>query len=144
MNRIARRITVLAIAVGAALPMSACAAAPSSTAKPQEQAKVEAVGDTGLKKLTLTDKAVQRLGITTAPVGAAGAQLQMPYSALLYLPDGTTFAYTNPEGTSYVRAAVGVQAIQGDQVVLVSGPPAGTAVVTTGGAELWGAEFGIK
>jgi hypothetical protein len=68
----------------------------------------------------------------------------MPYAALLYLPDGTTITYTNPDGHSYVREQVTVESIRDDQAVLTAGPPAGTKVVTTGGAELWGAEFGIK
>ena len=144
MHRTTRWIAALAVVAGVALPLAGCAAPPSSTAKPQEQAKVEPVGDSGVKKLTLTDKAVERLGITTATVSQEGAALVMPYSALLYLPDGTTFAYTNPDGHSYVRQTVAVSTIRGDQVVLVSGPAAGTAVVTTGGTELWGAEFGIK
>jgi hypothetical protein len=39
---------------------------------------------------------------------------------------------------------VAVESVRGHEVVLNAGPPAGTAVVTTGGAELWGAEFGIR
>ena len=107
--------------------------------------KIEAIGDTGVKRLTLTDKAVERLAITTAPVtedltasGAATGKLLIPYSALLYLPDGTTIAYTNPEGHAYVREMVTVESIRGDQAVLTAGPPVGTAVVTAGAAELWG------
>ena len=75
---------------------------------------------------------------------AQTVRLLIPYSALLYLPDGTTFTYTNPEGHAYVRETVSVESISGDQAVLTAGPKVGTAVVTTGGAELWGTEFGIK
>jgi hypothetical protein len=144
MHRTTRWLAALAVVACTAVPLTACGAPAASTAKPPEQAKLEPVGDTGIKKVTLTDRAVQRLGIATAPVTVAGGRLQIPYSALLYLPDGTTFTYTNPDGHSYVRQAVTVDAITGDQVLLVSGPAAGTAVVTTGGAELWGSEFGIK
>lgn len=144
MHRTTRWIAAAAVVAAAVVPLAGCGQPPASTAKPQEQAKVEPVGDKGVKKLTLTDKAVERLAIATAPVAQEGASLVIPYAALLYLPDGTTFTYTNPDGHSYVRETVAVSTIRGDQVVLVSGPPAGTAVVTTGGTELWGAEFGIK
>lgn len=140
--RTARRAAVLALL--ACLPLAACADVPSSTASLPDPVTVEAVGGTDLKRLTLTEKAAGRLGVTTAPVTAEGDRLLMPYAALLYLPDGTTFAYTNPDGRSYVRAGVTVEGIRGDQAVLTAGPPPGTAVVTIGGAELWGAEFGIK
>ena len=148
MNSTARRmrrwITALALVAGIAAPLAACAQVPSSTHKTVEPVKSEPIGDTGVKRLTLTDQAVERLAVETVPVVDVGGRLTMPYAALLYLPDGTTFAYTNPEGHSYVRAPVAVESINGAQVVLTSGPPAGTRVVTAGGAELWGAEFGIK
>jgi hypothetical protein len=68
----------------------------------------------------------------------------IPYAALLYLPDGKTITYTNPDRHSYVRQDVTVESIRGEQAVLSAGPAAGTRVVTTGATELWGAEFGIK
>lgn len=152
MNRISRCIATVSVIVAVGLSLAGCAAAPAATVAGVEPATLEAVGDTGIKKLTLTDKAVERLGITTVVVDSTSAddpttggnRLVIPYSALLYLPDGTTIAYTNPEGHSYVRETVVVESIRGDQAVLTSGPKVGTAVVTTGGAELWGAEFGIK
>ena len=94
------------VIVGARLTLAACGSAPAAaTATAAEPVTIEAIGDTGVKRLTLTDKAVERLAITTAPVtedldghGAATGKLLIPYSALLYLPDGTTIAYTNPDG----------------------------------------------
>lgn len=143
-----RWTVALVIVLGVGLPLAGCAQSTSTAPKGAEPAKVEPIGNTGVKKLTLTEKAAQRLAIQTAPVVAqstpAGTRLLIPYSALLYLPTGQTITYTNPEGLSYVRQNVTVDAIQGDQAVLTEGPPAGTAVVTVGGAELWGAEFGVK
>ncbi len=152
MNQVSRWIAAATLACGVFLSVAGCADAPAATAKKVEPATVEAIDGTAVKKLTLTDKAVERLALTTVAVAnvaaadnaAAGAQLTMPYSALLYLPDGTTFAYTNPEGHVYIRETVEVAEIAGDQALLVSGPAAGTNVVTTGGTELWGLEFGIK
>jgi hypothetical protein len=146
-RRFPRWIAALALIAGAAVaaaPLAGCAQVPSSTHKTVEPVKSEPIGDTGVKRLTLTDQAVDRLAVETFPVVDGSGRLMIPYAALLYLPDGSTFVYTNPEGRSYVRAPVAVESITGAQVVLASGPPAGTRVVTTGGAELWGAEFGIK
>ena len=58
--------------------------------------KEEAGGD--LSRLTLTDKAVERLSLATAKVtkGAGGA-LEVPYGALIYDATGKTWVYTNPE-----------------------------------------------
>jgi hypothetical protein len=144
MHRTARWVTALALVIGTGLPLAACGQASTSTAKTKEPYTSEPIGDTGVKRLTLTDKAVERLSLNTAPVVQVGDRLVIPYAALLYLPDGTTITYTNPDGHSYVREQVSVDSIRGDQAVLTAGPPAGTKVVTTGGAELWGAEFGIK
>jgi multidrug efflux pump subunit AcrA (membrane-fusion protein) len=151
MHRTTRWIGVLSIVVATGLPLASCASVPSSTHKTVDPVKIETVGD--VKHMTLTDKAVERLAIGTAPVtevrvnqgtDAGTVRLLMPYSALLYMPDGKTFAYTNPDGHTYVREFVGVESIRGDQVVLTSGPKVGTKVVTAGGTELWGTEFGVK
>jgi hypothetical protein len=96
-----------------------------------------------LNKLTLTDKAVERLGVTTEKV-TKGSALEIPYGALIYDGSGKTWVYTNPEPRKYIRAAVTVDKITGNKVQLRSGPPAGTDVVTVGAAELFGAEFGTK
>lgn len=145
MSRTARLVATAALVTALATPLTSCAQVPSSTHKTVEPVVSEAVGNTGVKRMTLTDKAVERLALTTAPVAdAGGGKLTVPYAALLYLPDGSTFVYTNPEGSSYLRAPITVEAITGDQVVLTAGPTPGTKVVTAGGAELWGAEFGIK
>lgn len=154
MHSITRWTATVGVVVCVSLSLTACGQPPSSTSKAEEPAKIEPIGDTGVKRLTLTDKAVVRLAISTAPVTeertAAGggqtesARLLIPYSALLYLPDGTTFTYTNPDGNSYVREPVTVEAIRGVEAVLTAGPKVGTAVVTVGATELWGTEFGIK
>jgi hypothetical protein len=42
---------------------------------------------------------------------------------------------------TFVRHALEVEAIEGNEAILSEGPPAGTLVVTVGTAELYGAEF---
>lgn len=140
-----------ALMIGMALPLSACAEVSSTSAKAEPAATVEAIGDTGVSRVTLTERAVERLAIETGVVAeqaiTAGRVVSVvktiPYASLLYQPDGATFVYTNPEPRTYVRETVTVQEIAGDEVVVTAGPATGVAVVTVGAAELWGTEFKI-
>jgi hypothetical protein len=110
----------------------------ATTSKPKA-AVAEAIEGSDVKKLTFTEKAVERLDIQVAEV----ADNAIPYAAVLYGLDGETFVYTNPEPLVYIRAPIVVDHIEGDQAILADGPPAGTSVVTVGGAELIGLEFGL-
>ena len=136
--------SVLVLACAASISLAGCAtvkpaATPTSAAASMEKAGAD------LNKLTLTDKAVERLGVTTVKVAKGeGSPLQVPYGALVYDANGKTWVYTNPEPRTYIRAAVTVDKIADNKVQLQSGPPAGTDVVTIGAAELFGAEFGTK
>jgi hypothetical protein len=100
---------------------------------------VVAVQGTALHRLTLTAKAVRRLGIQTVPLQPK----VIPLSAVLYDKDGNIWTYTSPAPLTFVRARVTLGRASGDRAVLVAGPPAGTPVVTVGGAELFGAEYGV-
>ena len=130
----------------AAFLLAACAqgevAGIDSEAPPVQVEKNEA---SGLSRLTLSTKAADRLGITTAAVadGPSASRIVVPYSAVVYDKNGATWAYTNPEGLVYLRAPITVERIAEDEAILTSGPPVGTAVVTTGAAELWGVETGV-
>nr|AGS49738.1 hypothetical protein [uncultured bacterium esnapd14] len=141
-----RKSVLALIALGLAL--GGCAAEgfaePPAGDKP---ANVEAIAGSSLKKITLAEKASQRLGIKTAAVATStvdGQQLTtVPYGALLYDPAGKTWVYTNPQPLVFVRHEVTVVRIAKDIVLLSAGPPAGTQVVTVGVAELYGAEVGV-
>ena len=115
-----------------------------------EPAKVEPIEGTDLSRVILTEKAAERLGIETAPIGDAEVVREgssgnrvIPYGAVLYETNGDAFVYTNPEPLTFVRAPISVDYIEGELAVLLDGPPSGTAVVTVGAAELLGAEFGV-
>jgi len=134
---------LLVLAAAASVGLSGCAAVKSDSAPTGvAPAALEKVGS-DLSKITLTDKAVERLGLTTEKV-TKGSALEIPYAALMYDGAGKTWVYTSPEPRTYIRAAVTVDKITGDKVQLRSGPPAGTDVVTIGAAELFGTEFGTK
>lgn len=123
-----------------ALALSGCTEAEAVADKPQP-ATVETAG--GAARITLTPKAVQRLGITTAPASVAAGGVQVPLDAVLYASDGSTFLYTSPADRTYVKARVTIARITGEVATLTAGPPAGTPVVTVGGSELYGVETGL-
>ncbi len=110
-------------------------------------ARLEPVGDTGLNRVILTERAAERLDIQTLPVAETdidGEQrLVIPYSAVIYGLNGETWAYINPERLTYVRDPIMVDYIEGELAVLTTGPPVGTQVVTVGVAELYGTDTGV-
>jgi hypothetical protein len=136
------RWIVLVVAV-AGLGASACSGSPVADPTPGPAA-VEPIEGTDLVRVTLSEQAVARVGIKTAPVTAADAgQTIVPTAAVLYDVHGATWVYTNTEGRSYQRASITVAGIKGDEARLSAGPSPGTAVVTVGVAELFGTETGV-
>ena len=138
---------MLVVLVIAVLPLAACSREPAhaSTVKP---AVVEAIEGSEFKLVKLTEKAVERVDVQTAPVreeAVNGAtRLVVPYAAVIYGLKGETWAYTNPEPLVFVRQAINIDFIDGDRAVLLEGPAVGTQVVTVGGALLYGAETGVS
>lgn len=131
----------------AALQLSACREKSAEKEAENESAKVEQVAGTTVSSVTLTEDAIKRLDIQKALVRdmqVRGKQQKvMPYAAVLYDPEGATWAFTNPKPLLFVRQAIKVDYIVGELAVLLEGPPSGTAVVTVGAAELFGAEIGV-
>ena len=126
-----------------ALPLSACA--PEAVAEHENKpVSLEPIAGTDLNRLTLTEKAAERLGLETAPVLTQqidGAErLVIPYASLLYDPGGQAWVYVNVGPLVFMRQAITVDSIQGDQVILSEGPEAGVNVVTLGATELYGSE----
>jgi len=130
---------LILIAMLTVLPLSACApaAAPEAENKP---VTLEPIAGTDLNRLTLTEKAAERLGLETAPVTSQAGQVVVPYAALLYDPSGQAWVYVNVGPLAFERQAITVESIQGDQVFLSEGPEAGANVVTLGATELYGSE----
>jgi hypothetical protein len=104
-------------------------------------------------KLTLTERAVERLGLTTATVTkatlkssrpGAATGIAIPYTALLFDKKGKAAAYLVVGPRVFTRSPVVVDHYDGDLAVLASGPPVGASVVTAGSAELSGAEAGLS
>ena len=116
-----------------------------------EPAHLEHLDNSELTKLTLTEKAVERIGVLTTSVeseaatesGGEDKQLIVPYGAILYDAHGHNWVYTNPEPLVFLRHEVKINQIKDNQVYLAEGPPAGTKVVTQGAAELYGTEYEV-
>jgi hypothetical protein len=134
---------LILITILLALLSSACApeAAPEEEDKP---VKLEPIAGTDLNRITLTEKAAERLGVETVPVRTQQVngvdRLVVPYAALLYDPSGAAWVYVNIEPLVFIRQAITVDDINGDQVILSEGPEAGANVVTMGATELFGSE----
>ena len=143
-----RRWLVVAGLLAAGLQLSACTQQTAEAGRATEEpAKVEHVAGSDVSRLTLTARAVQRLGIQTAPVRRATVEGQartvVPYGAVLYDAAGTTWVYVTREPLSYLRERIAVDDIEDDQALLTDGPAVGTSVVSVGAAELYGTEFGV-
>jgi hypothetical protein len=134
-----------ALLVPAGLALSGCAAGPAQGQGPaiENPATLQEAGDGGPGVITLSEAALDRLAIETAPVADSGGVLTLPYAAVVYEPDGSSWAYVETAPRTYQRQAIEIDAISGDEVTLTSGPPADTQVVVQGAAELVGVETGI-
>ncbi len=107
---------------------------------------VEDIEGSDFSRVTFTERAMERIGVQTAAVievNDSPLRKIVPYSALLYGPEGQTWVYTNPQSRVFVRFVVDVDHIEGDKVFLNEGPPVGSLVATVGVAEIYGTEFEI-
>ncbi|MCG8603974.1 hypothetical protein MJD09_03115, partial [bacterium] len=115
----------------------------------EHPAEVEHIAGSDISKVTFTAKAMQRLDVRTDEVReqrmlrSASAVKVVPYSSLIYDPQGQTWIYTNPQSRTFIRHKVEVDYIEGDLVVLKDGPPVGTKVASVAVAEIYGTEFEV-
>jgi hypothetical protein len=128
-----------------AIPLLATACGGTSAEEASvEPAVTEQVAGTNIIRVKLTADAAERLGVKTVPVRSEprSHRAVIPYAAVLYDPDGSTWTYASPARLVYQRKDITVARIQGDAAVLSRGPRAGTVVVTHGATEIWGVEYG--
>jgi hypothetical protein len=145
---LAASLTVLAaITVGA----SGCSEAGASNEEnPETAVTVQEPAEEGQPaRITVSERAEQRLGLRTEPVRpltgqAGGATEVIAYSAVVYDEDGKSWTFSAPSPRTYIRVPIVISSITGQTVQLKSGPPVGTQVVVVGAPELVGAEAGIS
>jgi hypothetical protein len=151
-----RRVSMAIGALIAVVGLAACGGtwvgnAPAGGAGP---VRVEPVPGTARHVVILSDAGASRLGIASEPArpaapatdgdtAAATDQSLLPLAAVLYDSNGAAWTYTVTGPLTYERVPVTVVRVEGAQAVVQPGPAVGTQVVTVGGAELLGAEYGI-
>ena len=131
----------LALAVAA---LGGCREVESETSVGYQPAKVQELkGGRGAALVTFTPEGARRTGLRTAAVRRRGPDKVVPYAALIYDAQGTTYVYTSQKRLTFLRRKVEVDRVEGDRALLRKGPPAGTPVVTVGAAEVYGTELDV-
>jgi hypothetical protein len=140
-----RALVGFLVALAATASLAACAEIEVPLAEPYEPAHLESTGPDQPARVILTDEAQRRIQLQTTLVRPHGADVSVDQAALVYDKKGKPWVFTVIGPLTYVRAAVGIKQVTGDnQMILSSGPPAGTEVVTVGAIELWGTELEIS
>jgi hypothetical protein len=141
---------VAGLAIVAAASTTGCAKTMVSASAKTEPFKLELIDEAaGLNRITLESTAAERIGIETAKTGVLlrfggeSKRTTVPYGAVMYDAQGSSFVYTNPKPLVFVRHPITVDYVEDDLAVLLDGPPSGTPVVHVGVAELQGIEFGV-
>lgn len=86
----------------------------------------------------------QRVWVQLSLLGSGMPRRIVPYASVIYDVNGGAWVYTSPEPLVFIRQSIRIDYIEGDLAFLTEGPPAGTQVVTVGGALLLGAETGVS
>jgi hypothetical protein len=135
----------LAPAVALAAGLVGCAAVATPQSEGDPAATVEEVPGSQVKRITLSEVGAERLQVTTQAVaqGPTAGVTVVNYAAVVYDADGGTWVFARTAPNTFQREKVVLAGIDGPTARLSSGPPAGTAVVTVGAAELIGAEAGL-
>lgn len=140
------RFTISMVAAFAACLVAPCpsALAAETAVNKIMPARVEATLDAKIKKVTLTPKAAERLGIEIdeVRVDPSGRRI-VPYASVLYDLTGKTWVYISADPLSFFRGAVEIDTIKGNNVYLSDGPPAGTKVLAAGVQQVFGTELKV-
>jgi hypothetical protein len=132
------------VAVAATASLTGCAEIEVPLAEPYEPAHLESTGPEQPARVILTEEAHHRVQLQTTVVRPHGAEVSVDHAALVYDKVGKPWVFSVVGPRTYVRTAVGIKEVQKDNLlILSSGPPAGTDVVTVGAIELWGTELEI-
>ena len=145
-----RRFGLAFLSAAAVLGLAGCQSASGAESGSASEEAIAAAASVeedpagGPSRLTLTEDAVLRLGVETAPVGGSAGALTVPYAAVVYDAEGDSWVFVEEEERVYRRAAIAIESVDGDTVLLTEGPPPGSEVVTVAAAELVGVEAGIS
>jgi multidrug efflux pump subunit AcrA (membrane-fusion protein) len=139
--RMGRRLGVAGVAL--CLGLGGCAEVEDASVEGYEPSSLSPVAGTDFNRVTFTEEGAARTGLETAPVRRSGGRLVVPYEALIYAGEGTSYVYSSPKPLTYQRTEVAIDRVRGSRVLLTDGPRAGSQVVTVGASEVYGAELEI-
>jgi hypothetical protein len=140
---IRRALLGFLVAVAATASLAGCAEIEVPMAEPYEPAHLESTGPDQPARIILTDEAQRRVQLQTTKVRLEDGDLEVEHAALVFDKKGKPWVFTVVGPLTYVRAPVKIKEIDDELMILVSGPPPGTEVVTVGAIELWGTELEI-
>ena len=127
---------LMVVAVG----LAACGPETAANTEKVNPSTLEEIEGSELKRVILTEKAAERIGVETVQVDGNS----VPYSAVIYDIEGNTWVYTNPSPLTFVRAPIVIDHIEGDQAFLTQELDTTDPVVTVGVIEIYGAETGVS
>lgn len=143
-RRVMARFNIFPAAMSVAILATPCLSALAAETTGTAPARVEATTDAKIKKITLTPKAAERLGILIDEVRAdPSGRLIVPYASVLYDLSGKAWVYISAEPLTFVRGPVEIDTIKGDNVYLTDGPPVGTKVLAAGVPQVFGTEVKV-
>ena len=131
---------LLMLVMVAALGLAACGPKTSTTTEKIEPSKLEDIPGSELKRVILTEKAAERIGLETIEVDG----MSVPYAAVIYDISGQTWVYTNPSPLTFERAPIVIDRIEGDQAFLAEKLETDAPVVIVGVMEIYGSETGVS
>jgi hypothetical protein len=136
------RIRLLAVAAALAVAVTGCGTSHHSSIPPA--ARLEHAPGGRATRIVVSASGAQRIGLRTRRAGrAAGPTVAIPYSAVIYDPSGRTYAFVAVAPLTFTEVRVKVDRIDGSTAYLREGPHAGSQVVSTGAAELYGVQTGV-
>ena len=143
LKRTTRRGRWIAAPLLVGLLVAGCAKK-STTEEDTGRATITPIEGTDRSSVGLSSQAAERIGLELATVEqGTGTETEIPYSAVLYDPEGNTWAFVQTDELTFLRKAITVDHIDGDVAYLTAGPDPGTKIVTVGATELYGAEIGV-
>ena len=140
---------IVAIAAVLALTIWAVNAGGPGAGEPEHHSPstVEAVEGSEFSRVALTAHGAERIGLElnrVEPASHPAGTLAVPYAALVYGADGTTWVYaTDGRALRFRRQVVEVATVDGDRAILTRGPAVGTEIAGVGSVELYGTEFEV-
>ena len=94
--------------------------------------------------VTLTPLGARQAGVQTTAVTGSKLLRELPYEALLYGADGTTFVYPVEGKLTFRYMEITLEKVVGKTIYFSEGPEVGTEVATQGVPQIHGADIELE